>query len=91
MRKLAMIIVAMMSAFSSLSQAAEKSDCEIQADYAFFVATERDKGTRMQDLLDRWPGEDPVRVWARTTVKILYANRAVEPAAVRELYAVRCE
>lgn len=73
------------------ARAQERTDCEVQADYALYVAQERDKGTPMADLLQRASGTAPEKVWARMTVTNIYGSQLVTPRRVKELYMVRCE
>lgn len=69
----------------------EKSDCKVQADYARYVADERDRGVPMKEVMARVSGTDPEKVWARMTVGNIYGNKLVTAQRVEELYLVRCE
>ncbi|QYW06448.1 hypothetical protein uan_037 [Pseudomonas phage UAntarctica] len=70
---------------------AEKTDCEVQADFARYVAQERDKGVPMKEVMARSAGADPEKVWARMTVGNIYGNPLVTVQRVEELYLVRCQ
>lgn len=83
------ILVVIYAGFQRVS-AEERTDCEVQADYALYVAQERDKGTPMADLLQRASGTAPEKVWARMTVSNIYGNQLVTAQRVKELYMVRC-
>lgn len=83
------ILVVIYEGFQRVS-ADERTDCEVQADYALYVAQERDKGTPMSDLLGRQKGSAPEQVWARMTVSNIYGNQLVTAQRVKELYMVRC-
>lgn len=68
-----------------------QDDCKVQANYALYVAQERDKGTPMKTLYDSQHGTDPQKVWARMTVSNIYGSPLVTPRRVEELYLMRCE
>lgn len=89
--KSALKIIVCFLVFSSAAQAEEKTPCMVQADYALYVAQQRDAGIPASTLEASQRGESPTAAWARTTIMIIYGNELVKPPLIEKMYRARCD
>ena len=84
-------IIVCLLGFAAYALAEERSPCMVQADYALYVAQQRDAGVPASTLEASQRGESPTAAWARTTILIIYGNELVKPGLIEKMYRARCD